>query len=82
MALGTTKPHSVVMSNVDVGGRGLEIMLTVDLDDGSALRAGVDSVTGAISSSPTRRFLGARPVAASRIMFRGMQSTLLLSSCP
>jgi len=82
MALGTTRPHSVVLSNVDVGGRGFEIMLTVGLDDGSALRAGVDPVTGTISSSPTQSFLGARPVAASRIMFRGMQSTLLLSSRP
>ena len=80
-ALGNTRPHSVVLSNSDGGGSG-EITLTVGLDDGSALRAGVDPVTGAISTSPSRRFLGARPVAVSRITLRGSQSTLLLSSRP
>lgn len=81
-ALGTTKPHSVVLSNVYLRGGGCEISLTVGLDDGSAIKAFVDPITGAISTSPTRHFLGARPVAASRITFRGMQSTLLLSSRP
>jgi splicing factor 3B subunit 3 len=81
-ALGTTKPHSVVLSNVYLRGGGCEISLTVGLDDGSAIKAVVDPITGAISTSPTRRFLGARPVTASRITFRGMQSTLLLSSRP
>ena len=55
--MGTTRPHSVVLSNVDVGGRGFEIMLTVGLDDGSALRAGVDSVTGEYRVWLTFKFL-------------------------
>lgn len=81
-ALGTSRPHSVALST-DVGGDGAgEITLTVGLDDGSALRAGVDPVTGAISTSPSRRFLGARPVAVSRVMLEGSPSTLLLSSRP
>ncbi|KAL3806325.1 hypothetical protein ACHAXA_001065, partial [Cyclostephanos tholiformis] len=80
-ALGNVRPHSVVLSNA-VGRDGGEITLTVGLDDGSALTAGVDPVTGAISTSPSRRFLGARPVAASRITLWGSPSTLLLSSRP
>ena len=54
----------------------------VGLDDGSALQAGVDAITGAISTSPSRRFLGARPVAVSRVTLEGSPSTLLLSSRP
>ncbi len=77
-ALGTTKPHSVVLSHTEGG----ELTLTVGLDDGSALRAGVDPITGAISTSPSRRFLGARPVAVSRVTLQGSHSTLLLSSRP
>ncbi|KAL7443975.1 hypothetical protein ACHAXH_009885 [Discostella pseudostelligera] len=77
-ALGTTKPHSVALSNAEEG----ELTLTVGLDDGSALRAGVDPITGAISTSPSRRFLGARPVAVSRVTLQGSHSTLLLSSRP
>ena len=81
-ALGTARPHSVALST-DIGGDGgSEIILTVGLDDGSALRAGVDAVTGAISTSPSRRFLGARPVAVSRVVLEGSPSTLLLSSRP
>jgi splicing factor 3B subunit 3 len=81
-ALGNTRPHSVALST-DIGGDGGgEITLTVGLDDGSALRAGVDAVTGAISTSPSRRFLGARPVAVSRVVLEGSPSTLLLSSRP
>ena len=81
-ALGTARPHSVALTT-DVGGDGAgEITLTVGLDDGSALRAGVDAITGAISTSPSRRFLGARPVAVSRIVLEGSPSTLLLSSRP
>lgn len=56
--------------------------MNVGLDDGSALRAGVDPITGAISTSPSRRFLGARPVAVSRVTLQGFPSTLLLSSRP
>lgn len=82
-ALGAARPHSVALSNSDADGGGIaDIALTVGLDDGSALRAGVDPVTGAISTSPSRRFLGARPVAVSRITLRGQSSTLLLSSRP
>ncbi|KAL7490114.1 hypothetical protein ACHAW6_015826 [Cyclotella cf. meneghiniana] len=81
-ALGATRPHSVALS-YDVGGDGAGLLtLTVGLDDGSALRAGVDAITGAISTSPSRRFLGARPVAVSRVMLEGSPSTLLLSSRP
>ena len=82
-ALGTTRPHSVALSNVEgEDGGASEITLTVGLDDGSALRAGVDAITGAISTSPSRRFLGARPVAVSRVTIQGSHSTLLLSSRP
>ena len=84
-ALGTARPHSVALSGMGDGagaGAGGDISLTVGLDDGSALRAGVDPVTGAVSTSPSRRFLGARPVAASRIVLRGAPATLLLSSRP
>ena len=82
-ALGTTRPHSVALSNVEgADGGASELSLTVGLDDGSALRAGVDPITGAISTSPSRRFLGARPVAVSRITLQGSHSTLLLSSRP
>ena len=53
--------------------------LMIGLDDGSSLRASVDPVTGAIGTSPTRRFLGARPVSVSRVQPNTM---LLLSSRP
>jgi len=59
-----------------------DIVLTVGLDDGSALRCAVDHVTGAIGPSPARRFLGARPVSASRISLGSSPATLLLSSRP
>jgi len=81
-ALGTTRPHSVALSNVEGADGASDLSLTVGLDDGSALRAGVDPITGAISTSPSRRFLGARPVAVSRITLQGSHSTLLLSSRP
>lgn len=59
-----------------------ELVLVIGLDDGSSLRATVDSVTGSIGTSPTKRFLGARPVAVSRISLESRPSTLLLSSRP
>ena len=65
------------------GGSGADdLFLTIGLDDGSSLRAGVDIVTGAIGASPTRRFLGARPVSASRINLESRSAMLLLSSRP
>ena len=81
-SLGETRPHSVALSNVEGSDGASELTLTVGLDDGSASRAGVDAITGAISTSPSRRFLGARPVAVSRITLQGSHSTLLLSSRP
>ena len=69
--------------NVSGSGGGLdELTLVIGLDDGSALRATIDPVTGAIGTSPTRRFLGARPVSVSRITLEGQRATLLLSSRP
>jgi splicing factor 3B subunit 3 len=59
-----------------------ELVLVIGLDDGSALRATVDPVTGSISTSHTKRFLGARPVAVSRINLESRPSSLLLSSRP
>lgn len=72
-----SRPHSVALQNM-----GDDLTLLVGLDDGSALRASVDPITGGISTSPTRRFLGARPVAVSRIHLDGQPATLLLSSRP
>lgn len=80
--LGATKPYSAALSIVDGGDGASDLMMTVGLDDGSALHANVDPITGAISTSPSRRFLGARPVAVSRITLDGSPSTLLLSSRP
>jgi len=77
------RPHSVALQYMPTSVGGLEdIILTVGLDDGSSLRTGVDPVTGSISSSPTGRFLGARPVSVSRIMVDSSAATLLLSSRP
>lgn len=59
-----------------------ELTLVIGLDDGSSLRASVDPVTGSIGTSPTRRFLGARPVALSKIALESQSATLLLSSRP
>ena len=80
--LGATKPYSAALSVVDGDDGASELTMTVGLDDGSALRANVDPITGAISTSPSRRFLGARPVAVSRVTLDGSPSTLLLSSRP
>lgn len=59
-----------------------DFILMMGLDDGSSMRATVDPITGAIGTSPTRRFLGARPVSVSRIPLEGQTSLLLLSSRP
>ena len=80
--LGVTKPYSAALSIVDGASGASELTMTVGLEDGSALQANVDPITGAISTSPSRRFLGARPVAVSRITLEGSSSTLLLSSRP
>jgi len=81
------RPHTVALqhmpTSVNDGKGGLEdIILTVGLDDGSSIRTGVDPITGAISASPTGRFLGARPVSVSRINIDSSPATLLLSSRP
>ena len=83
-----SRPHSVALqllttAQSEEGGSGSdETVLTIGLDDGSALRASVDPVTGSIGTSPTRRFLGARPVAVSRVNLESSAATLLLSSRP
>ena len=83
-----SRPHSVALqlmaSAASQEGANVQddIFLTIGLDDGSSLRASVDPVTGSIGSSPTRRFLGARPVSVSRISLEGRASNLLLSSRP
>lgn len=59
-----------------------DLVLMMGLDDGSCMRATVDPVTGAIGTSPTRRFLGARPVTVARIPLEGKTSLMLLSSRP
>ncbi|KAL7548666.1 hypothetical protein ACHAWF_011936 [Thalassiosira exigua] len=85
--LGGARPHSVALlpdaaDDGSSGGGGVGFTLTVGLDDGSALSAGVDPVTGSVSTSPSRRFLGARPVSVSRISLNGSPAALLLSSRP
>ena len=82
-------PHGTALQFVSTGGCSVEdnagdadLILTVGLDDGSALRVGVDSVTGSISASPARRFLGARPVSVSRVSVGSSPASLLLSSRP
>ena len=77
------RPYSVVLQFMptSVGGAD-DVMLTIGLDDGSSVRTGVDPVTGSISTSPTGRFLGARPVSVSRITIDSCAATLLLSSRP
>ena len=79
------RPHSVALqymitSSEDKGAQ--DVVLTVGLDDGSSLRTVVDPVTGSVSVSPTRRFLGARPVSVSGITLDSSPGTLLLSSRP
>mmetsp|Transcript_22189 Transcript_22189/g.33209 ORF Transcript_22189/g.33209 Transcript_22189/m.33209 type:complete len:1312 (+) Transcript_22189:182-4117(+) len=77
------RPHSVSLQymSTTVGGTD-DVILTVGLDDGSSVRTTVDPVTGSISSSPTGRFLGARPVSVSPIAIDSSAATLLLSSRP
>lgn len=75
-----SRPHSIKLQYPD--NEQDEIVLMIGLDDGSSLRATVDPVTGAIGASPTRRFLGARPVSVSRIPLEGRSAMLLLSSRP
>mmetsp|Transcript_32687 Transcript_32687/g.70801 ORF Transcript_32687/g.70801 Transcript_32687/m.70801 type:complete len:1345 (-) Transcript_32687:136-4170(-) len=82
-------PHGTALQYVSSGGGSMEdnvgdadLILTVGLDDGSSLRVGVDPVTGSISASPARRFLGARPVSVSRISVGSSPASLLLSSRP
>jgi len=82
-----SRPHSVALQNTlataqDTSSVPGDIVLTIGLDDGSALRAGVDPVTGSIGTSPTRRFLGARPVSVSRVTLESGTASLLLSSRP
>jgi splicing factor 3B subunit 3 len=83
-----SRPHSVAlqtMAGTDSEGAtsGVDdLTLIIGLDDGSSLRATVDPVTGSIGTSPTRRFLGARPVAVSRITLESQPAALMLSSRP
>jgi splicing factor 3B subunit 3 len=83
-----SRPHSVSLQDMSAGmndtatGFGGDLTLVVGLDEGSSLRAAVDPVTGSIGASPTRRFLGARPVSVSRISLEGQSAALLLSSRP
>jgi len=82
-----SRPHSVTLQNMPVlDGSGMagqeDLTLVIGLDDGSSLRATVDPVAGSIGTSPTRRFLGARPVAVSRISLESQPAALLLSSRP
>lgn len=83
-----SRPHSVVLQSLaatDLEGISSavdELSLMIGLDDGSSLRASIDSVTGSIGTSPTRRFLGARPVTVARISLDGQPASLLLSSRP
>lgn len=72
-----SRPHSVSLQYSNG-----ELILMIGLDDGSSLRATVDAITGAIGESPTRRFLGARPVSVSRIPLEQRSAMLLLSSRP
>ena len=76
-----SRPHSVSLQAMS-GSANADLTLMIGLDDGSSIRASVDPVTGSIGSSPTRRFLGARPVAVSRITLESQTSALLLSSRP
>lgn len=74
-----SRPHSVSLQYISDQD---DLVLMIGLDDGSSLRATVDPITGAIGTSPTRRFLGARPVTTSRIPLEGHSAMLLLSSRP
>lgn len=73
MAL-SARPHSVLLQTT-----AKSCHAEIGLDDGSVVRVNVDPVTGALGASPTRRFLGARPVSVSRLANGG---SLLLSSRP
>ena len=73
-----SRPNSVKLLPQNGG----DLVLMVGLDDGSSLRATVDPITGAIGTSPTRRFLGARPVSVARVPIEGKPSLMLLSSRP
>ena len=83
-----SRPHSVALQTIvglDSEGNNTgndELTLVMGLDDGSSLRATIDPVTGTIGASPTRRFLGARPVSVSRITLGSQTASLLLSSRP
>lgn len=77
------RPHSIALQYMETSMGGADdIILTIGLDDGSSVRTNVDPITGGISSSPTGRFLGARPVSVSRISIDSTTATLLLSSRP
>jgi splicing factor 3B subunit 3 len=81
------RPHSVALQMMNAGVANSnanvdDLTLIIGLDDGSSLRASIDPITGSIGTSPTRRFLGARPVAVSRISLESNPATLLLSSRP
>lgn len=77
------RPYSVILQYMPTtSGTMDDVVLTIGLDDGSSVRTGVDPVTGSISTSPTGRFLGARPVSVSRISIDSSAATLLLSSRP
>lgn len=83
-----SRPHSVslqMMAGTDTEGASSgvdDLTLMIGLDDGSSLRVTIDPVTGSIGTSPTRRFLGARPVSVSRISLESQPAALLLSSRP
>lgn len=76
-----SRPHSVTLHAMGSDGND-DLTLMIGLEDGSSLRVPVDPITGSIGSSPTRRFLGARPVSVSRISMDSQPGILMLSSRP
>ena len=85
-----SRPHSValqMMSSTNAADGTTtsgtdDLTLLIGLDDGSSVRVAIDPITGSIGTSPTRRFLGARPVSVSRITVDSQPAALMLSSRP
>ena len=85
-----SRPHSVALqmmsssnaSDTTMASGTDDLTLLIGLDDGSSVRVAIDPITGSIGTSPTRRFLGARPVSVSRITVDSHPAALLLSSRP
>mmetsp|Transcript_10419 Transcript_10419/g.21430 ORF Transcript_10419/g.21430 Transcript_10419/m.21430 type:complete len:1222 (+) Transcript_10419:121-3786(+) len=76
------RPSSICVVDMANEKGTVDKVLNVGTVNGIMQQTTIDSNTGALSGNPTKRFLGAKKVEATRVMVDGKICSLLLSSRP